>query len=97
MFFSFKPKPTLLRSPSLPNHHLLLLKVVATTPAEPLRRPPARMTAKERAAREEMSDVEPRPPKTEPWGAPPTLQLARCEGRGHVIVHFCIVIIILGD
>ena len=77
--------------------HLLLLKVVATAPAEPLRCPPARMTAKERAAREEMSDVEPRRPKTEPWGgAPPTLQLARCEGRGRVIIHFCIVIIILG-
>ena len=77
--------------------HLLLLKVVATAPAESLRRPSARMTAKERAAREEMSDVEPRHPKTEPWGAPLTLQLVRCEGRGRVIVHFCIVIIILGD
>ena len=67
--------------------HLLLLKVVATAPAEPLRCPPARMTAKERAVREEMSDVEPRHPKTEPWDAPPTLQLARCEGRGRVIVR----------
>ena len=97
MLFSSKPKPKQLRSPSLLKRHLLLLKVVATAPAESLRRPPARMTAKERAAREEMSDVEPRRPKTEPWGAPPTLQLARCEGRGRVIVHFCIVIIILGD
>ena len=77
--------------------HLLLLKVVATAPAEPLRCPPTRMTAKERAAREEMSDVEPRRPRTEPWGAPPTLHLARCEGRDRVIVHFCIVIIILGE
>jgi len=37
VFFSFKPKPTLLRSPSLPKLQLLMLKVVATTPTEALR------------------------------------------------------------
>ena len=34
------------------------------------------MTAKERAAREEMSDVEPRRPKTEPWTAEEIIDVA---------------------
>ena len=88
MFFSFKPKPTLLRSPSLPKLRLLMPKVVATTPAEALRRLLAMMAARERAA------TEPRWPKTKPRGALLTLQLARCEGRGRVTVHFCVVIMI---
>ena len=88
MFFSFKPKPTLLRSPSLPKLRLLMPKVVATTPAEALRRLLAMMAVRERSA------TEPRWPKTKPRGALLTLQLARCEGRGHVTVHFCVVIMI---
>ena len=72
MLFSFKPKPTLLRSPSLPKLQLLMLKVVATTPAEALRRLLAMMAARERAAREEMPvavvgpPIEPRRRKTKP-------------------------------
>ena len=54
MFFSFKPKPTLLRSPSLLKLQLLMLKVVATTLAEALRHLLEMMAAWERAAREEM-------------------------------------------
>ena len=74
MFFSFKPKPTLLRSPSLPKLQLLMLKVVATTPAEVLRRLLAML-----AAREEMPaavvgpPTEPRRPKTQPRWALLTL------------------------
>ena len=74
MFFSFKPKPTLLRSPSLPKLQLLMLMVVATTPAEVLRRLLAML-----AAREEMPvavvgpPTEPRRPKTKPRGALLTL------------------------
>ena len=100
MFFSFKPKPMLLRSPSLPKLQLLMLKVVVTTPAEALRRLLAMMAARERSAREEMPaavvgpPTEPRRPKTKPRGALLTLQLARCEGRGLVTVHFCVVIMI---
>ena len=95
MFFSFKPKPTLLRSPSLPKLELLMLKVVAITPAEALRRLLAML-----AAREEMPaagvgpPTEPRRPKTKPRGALLTLQLARCEGRGCVTVYFCVIIMI---
>ena len=79
MFFSFKPKPTLLRSPSLPKLRLLMLKVVATTPVEALRCLLALMAARERAAREEMPaavvgpPTEPRRPKTKPRGALLTL------------------------
>jgi len=74
VFFSFKPKPTLLRSPSLPKLQLLMLKVVATTPAEVLRRLLAML-----AAREEMpatvvgTPTEPRWPKTQPRWALLTL------------------------
>jgi len=99
VFFSFKPKPTLLRSPFLPKPQLLMLKVVVTTPAEALCRLQM-MAARERAAREEMpvADVgpptEPRRPKTKPQGDLLTLQLVRCEGRGRVTVHFCVVIMI---
>ena len=98
MFFSCKPKPTLLRSPSLPKLQLLMLKVVATTPAEALRRLLAVMAARDRSAGEEMlaavvgPPTEPRRPKTKPRGALLTVQLARCEGRGRVTVHFCVVI-----
>ena len=97
MFFSCKPKPTLLRRPSLPKRHLLLLKVVATTPAEELRRLLARVVTRERVAWEEMTaavvdpPTEPRRPKTKPWGVLLTLQLARCEGRDRVTVPFCVV------
>ena len=90
MFFSFKPKPTLLRSPSLPKLELLMLKVVATTPAEALRRLLAMMAARERSAREEMPaavvepPTEPRRPKTKPWGVLLTLQLARQHAFGHL-------------
>ena len=72
-----------------------MLKVVATTPAEVLRSLLAML-----AAREEMPAVvvgqptEPRRPKTKPRGALLILQLARCEGRGRVTVHFCVVIMI---
>ena len=74
MFFSFKPKPTLLRSPSLLKLQLLMLKVVATMPAEVLRQLLAMM-----AAREEMlaafvgPPTEPQRPKTKPRGALLTL------------------------
>ena len=103
MFFSFKPKPTLLRRPSLPKHHLLLLKVVATTPVEALCRLLARVATRERAAREEMPAVvvepptEPRRPKTKPWGVLLNLQLVRCEGRDRVTVPFCVVIMIFWE
>ena len=99
MFFSFKPKPTLLRSPFLPKPQLLMLKVVVTTPAEALCRLQM-MAARERAAREEMPaavvgpPTEPRRPKTKPRGALLTQQLARCEGCGRVTVHFCVIIMI---
>ena len=93
MFFSFKPKPTLLRSPSLPKLRLLMPKVVATAPAEALRRLLAMMATREWPAREEIP-TEPRRPKTKPRGALFTLQLVRCEGRGRVTVHFCVVIMI---
>ena len=79
MFFSFKPKPTLLRSPSLPKLRLLMPKVVATTPAEALCRLLAMMAARERSSREEMPaavvgpPTEPRRPKTKPRGALLTL------------------------
>ena len=79
---------------------LLMPKVVVTTPAEALRRLLEMMAARERAAREEMPaaivgpPTEPRRPKTKPWGALLTLQLARCEGPGRVTVHFCVVIMI---
>ena len=86
MFFSFKPKPTLLRSPSLPKLQLLMLKVVATTSAEALRRLLAMMAMREWSAREEIP-TEPQRPKTKPRGALLTVQLARCEGRGRVTVH----------
>ena len=33
-----------------------------------------------------------RRPKTKPREALLTLQLVRCEGRGHVTVHFCVII-----
>ena len=36
--------------------------------------------------------TEPQRPKTNPRGSLLTLQLARCEGRGRVTVHFCVVI-----
>ena len=58
----------------MPKLRLLMPKVVATTPAEALRRLLAVMAAKERSAREEMPAVivgpptEPRRPKTKPWG-----------------------------
>ena len=87
----------------MPKRHLLLLKVVATTPAEALRRLLARLVTRERAAREEMPaavvepPTEPQRPKTKPRGALLTLQLARCEGRGRVTVHFCVVILIFGN
>jgi len=74
VFFSFKPKPMLLRSPSLPKLQLLMLKVVATTPAEALRRLLAML-----AAREEMRaavvgpPTDPRRPKIKPWWALLTL------------------------
>ena len=90
----------LLWSPSLPERHLLLLKVVATTPAEALCRLLAMIVASERSGREEMPaavvgpPTEPRRPKTKPRGALLTLQLARCEGRGRVTVHFCVIIMI---
>ena len=84
--FSFKPKPTLLRSPSLPKLQLLMLKVVATMPAEALCRLLAMMAARKR--------TEPQRLKTKPRGVLLTLQLARCEGRGRVTVHFCVVIMI---
>ena len=77
MFFSFKPKPTLLRSPSLSKLQLLMLKVVVTTPAEALCRLLAML-----AARDEMPaavvgpPTEPRRPKTKTRGALLTLQLA---------------------
>ena len=69
--------------------------MVATTLAEVLRHLLAMM-----AAREEMlaafvgPPTEPQRPKTKPRGALLTLQLARCEGRGRVTVHFCVVIMI---
>ena len=84
----------------MPNLRLLMPKVVATTPAEALRRFLAMMAARERAAREEMPAVvvgqptEPRRPKTKTRGALLTLQLAWCEGRGRVTVHFCVIIMI---
>ena len=90
MFFSFKPKPTLLRSPSLPKLQLQMLMVVATTPTEVLRRLLAMMVARERAAREEMPaavvgpPTEPRRPKTQPRWALLTLQLARQHAFGHL-------------
>ena len=77
----------------MPKLQLLMLKVVATTPAEALRRLLAML-----AAREEMPaavvgpPTDPRRPKIKPWWALLTLQLARCEGRGRVTVHFCVVI-----
>ena len=82
----------------MPKLQLLMLKVVATKPAEVLRRLLEMMAARERAAREEMPaaivgpPTEPRRPKTKPRWALLTLQLARCEGRGRVTVHFCVVI-----
>jgi len=83
----------------LPKLQLLMLKVVATMPAEALCRLLAMMAARERAAREEMPvavvgpPTEPRRPKTKPRWALLTLQLARCEGRDCVSIHFCVVII----
>ena len=84
----------------MPKLQLLMLKVVATIPAEALCRLLAMMAARERAVREEMRvavvgpPTEPRHPKTKPRGALLILQLARCEGHGRVIVHFCVVIMI---
>ena len=84
----------------MPKLRLLMPKVVATTPAEALRRLLAMMAAREWSAREEMPaavvgpPTEPRRPKTKPRGALLTLQLARCEGRGRVTVNFCVVIMI---
>ena len=84
----------------MPELRLLMPKVVATTPAEALHRLLEMMAARERSAREEMPaavvgpPTEPRRPKTKPRGALLTLQLARCEGRGLVTVHFCVVIMI---
>jgi len=81
--FSFKPKPTLLRSPSLLKLQLLMLKVVATMPAEALRRLLAMMAAREQSAREEMPaaivgpPTDPRRPKTKPWGL-----FSPCSWRG---------------
>ena len=100
MFFSFKPKPTLLRRPSLPKLQLLMPKVVATTPTEALCHLLAMMATRERLAREEMPapvvgpPIEPRRPKTKPRGALLTLQLEMCKGRVRVTVHVCIVIMI---
>jgi len=95
VFFSFKSKPTLLRSPSLPKLQLLMLKVVATTPAEALRRLLAMMAAREEIPAAVVGPpTEPRRPETKPRGALLTLQLARCEGRGRVTVNFCVVIMI---
>ena len=93
MFFSFKPKPMLLRSPSLPKLQLLMLKMVATTPVEALCRLLAMLAAmEEMLAAVVRPPTEPRRPKTKPRWALLTLQLARCEGRGRVTVHFCVVI-----
>ena len=70
MYFSFKPKPTLLRSPSLPKLQLLMLKVVATTPAEALRRLLAMLVAREEMPAAVVGPpTEPRRPKTKPRGA----------------------------
>ena len=62
-----------------------------------LRLPKGDLVAREMATEEMLMPVvepptEPRRPKTKPRGALLTLQLARCEGRGRVTVHFCVVI-----
>ena len=74
MFFNFKPKPTLLRSPSLLKLQLLILKVVATTPAEALRLLLAMLAAMEKMPAAVVGPpIEPRRPKTKPRGALLTL------------------------
>ena len=82
--FSFRPRPMPLRSQS----------------SRKLRLPKRDLAAREMAMEEMLMAVvepptEPRCPKTKPWGALLTLQLARCEGRGRVTVHFCVVINII--
>ena len=79
--FSFRPRPMPLRSQS----------------SRKLRLPKRDLAVREMATEEMLMAVvepptEPRCPKTKPQGALLTLQLARCEGRGRVTVHFCVVI-----